>query len=504
MKLYREHAHSVIKRLQTQEITAEELVHSVFERIDEVEEKVHSYIHLYKDEALEEAKKIDAFRKNGKEVGRLAGIPLGVKALISVKGQPCSCGSRMLKDYIAPYDAFIIKKLVREAQAIIIGRLNMDEFAMGSSTESSYFGKTYNPWDLERVPGGSSGGSGAAMAADEAIITLGTDTGGSIRCPAAYTGTTGIKPTYGRNSRYGIVAYSNSLEQVGPLTKCVKDTALMLEIMAGFDPQDATSANEPVENYSQLLDGGVEDITIGVPKEFLGEGIDDVVSKKVKEGMKTLESMGASTREVSLPHLKYALPTYYIIAMSEASSNLARYDGLRYGYRTKDKEAVKNVQNKFKQLGVPTSQTAAEFMVTRREGFGDEVRRRIILGTFALSAGYADQYYLKALKVRTLIKNDFLSALKDCDVLIGPTMPHTAFKIGEKTNDPIQMYMEDILTVPINLAAVPSLSVNCGFDSNGMPIGMQIIGDYFDEKSVLKTAYAFEQKTGLYKKRPEN
>jgi aspartyl-tRNA(Asn)/glutamyl-tRNA(Gln) amidotransferase subunit A len=502
MELHQEFAHSLIERLNTQEITAEDIVLSCFNQIDKVEPKINAFIVSYKDEALKTAKEIDKKRKAGKKVGPLAGIPIGIKALVSVKGQQCSCGSLMLKGYIAPFDAHVIEKLVNEAESVIIGRTNMDEFAMGSSTESSYFGNTHNPWNLKKVPGGSSGGSGAAMAADEAIITLGSDTGGSIRCPASYCGVTGIKPTYGRNSRYGIVAYSNSLEQVGPLTKCIKDSALMLEIMAGYDKRDSTSANVPVDNYTQLLDGGVENLTIGLPKEFFGEGINKTVKTNVQNGVKTLEKLGAQVKEVSLPHIQYALPTYYIIAMSEASSNLARYDGLRYGYRTKNTQAVKDIQARFKQKNIPISETAAEFMVTRMEGFGKEVRRRIILGTYALSAGYADQFYLKALKVRTLIKNDFVDALKTCDVLIGPTMPATAFEIGTKTEDPVEMYMEDILTVPINLAAVPSLSVNCGFDEQNMPIGLQIMGKYFDEKTLFRAAYSLEQKLELYKKRP--
>ncbi len=499
MDLCREFAFSALERLNNQEITAEELVQACFDRIDAVDSKIHAYIALYKEKAIQQAREVDKLRKRNKPVGQLAGIPLGVKDLISVKGQQCGCGSHILQNYIAPYDAHIIEKLVRQAGAIVIGRLNMDEFAMGSSTETSFYGKTFNPWNIAYTPGGSSGGSGAAMAADEGIISLGSDTGGSIRCPASYTGTTGIKPTYGRNSRYGIVAYSNSLEQVGPLTKCIKDSALMLQIMAGYDKRDSTSAQIPVDHYSELLDGGVDQFVIGVPAEFFGEGVHPTVKKAVQDALSILEKMGAELREVSLPSLKYALPTYYIIAMSEASSNLARYDGLRYGYRTSNTEAVKNIQKRYKQANIPISETAAEFMVSRQEGFGEEVRRRIILGTFALSAGYADQYYLRALKVRTVIKRDFLHALQSCDVLIGPTMPNTAFQIGTKTEDPLQMYMEDVLTVPINLSAIPSLSLNCGFTAQHLPIGLQIMGNYFDEKTILRVAYALEQKQQLFK-----
>ncbi len=503
MQLWKEHAHSVIERLESQEITAEELTISCFDRIEAVEPKVKAYISLYKEDSLKEAKKIDNKRKKGEKLGPLAGIPLSLKANISVNGYNNNCGSHILEGYIAPFDAFVVKKLIREAGAIFIGHLNMDEFAMGSSTESSYFGNTHNPWDLAKVPGGSSGGSAAAMAADEGIMTLGSDTGGSIRCPASYTGTVGIKPTYGRNSRYGIVAYSNSLEQVGPLAKCVKDSSLMLQIMAGYDDMDSTSANLPVDSYSEMLEGGIDDLTIGIPKEFMTDGIDPEIINTVKSNISSLEKMGAQIQEISLPNLKYALPTYYIIAMSEASSNLARYDGLRYGYRTKNKEKIKEIQTRFKAAKIPISQTAAEFMVTRMEGFGSEVKRRIILGTYALSAGYADQYYVRAQKVRTLIKNDFISALKKCDILMGPTMPNTAFSIGTKTNNPMEMYMEDILTVPINLAAVPSISINGGFDTNNMPIGIQFIGKYFDEKTILKTAYTLEQKLQLFKRKPQ-
>jgi aspartyl-tRNA(Asn)/glutamyl-tRNA(Gln) amidotransferase subunit A len=502
MELNRDCAYSLLQKLETQEITAEELVNACFSRIDAVETKIHAFTIQYREEAIKSAKQIDKDRKNGKKVGALAGIPIGIKELVAVKGHQCNCGSRMLENYISPFDAHVIEKLVREGQSIIIGRLNMDEFAMGSSTESSYYGITKNPWDLTKVPGGSSGGCGAAMIADESILSLGSDTGGSIRCPAAYCGVTGIKPTYGRNSRYGIVAYSNSLEQVGPVTKCVQDSALMLEVMAGFDPRDSTSANVPVEKYTQFLEGGIEDLTIGIPKEFFGEGIHPDVTKAVKDAIKIAEKLGAQLQEVSLPHIKYALPTYYLIAMSEASSNLARFDGLRFGYRTKNEELVKDIYSRYKRQKIPISETAAEFMVSRMEGFGPEVRRRIILGTFALSAGYSDQYYIRALKVRTLIKNDFLKALKDCNVLIGPTMPNTAFAIGTKTDDPLQMYMEDILTVPINLAAVPSMSINCGFDRSKMPIGLQIMGRYFDEKTVFRLAHTLERKLGFYTQRP--
>ncbi len=501
MEIYKDCAWRLSEKIKTQEITAEELMNSIFDRIAKVEPKVHAFTEYYKEDSLKEAKNIDTQIKQGKKVGKLAGIPLAVKDCICVKGRRTACGSKMLENYYPLYNATVVERLLSEG-TIVIGRTNMDEFAMGSSTESSYFGKTYNPWDLSRVPGGSSGGSGAAIAADETIISLGSDTGGSIRCPASFCGAYGIKATYGRVSRYGIVAYSNSLEQIGPLTKCVKDSALMMSIMAGHDPMDSTSAKVPVDDYLSFLEKGVEKLKIGMPKEFFGEGISKDTMKIVKNGISLLEKKGAEIREVSLPHIRYALPTYYLIAMSEASSNLARFDGIRFGYRTKNKEAVEKLLKDANAQKKILSQWAAEFMITRSEGFGPEVRRRIILGTYALSAGYQDQFFLKALKVRTLIKNDFLNALKDVDVLAGPIMPRSAFKIGEKTEDPIEMYMEDILTVPINLAAVPSLAVHSGFDGNNMPVGMQIMGKYFDEKTVFRVGHALEMALNLGERKP--
>lgn len=475
------------QKLLSQEITSEEVVAACFDRIEKIENKIRAFTMLYKEEALNEAKKIDKLIKSGKKVGNLAGIPLAVKDLISVKGHRTSAGSKMLQGYIAPYDATVIKKLVREQGAIVIGTTNMDEFAMGSSTESSYYGPTYNPWNLKCVPGGSSGGSGAAVAADETILSLGSDTGGSIRCPATYCGVTGIKPTYGRVSRSGVIAYANSLEQVGPITKTVKDSALILQNMAGKDPLDATTPDIKLDDYFAEIEKGINGFKIGIPKEFFGAGLNAEVDKKVREGIKILEKKGAEIIEVSLPHIAYALPTYYLIAMSEASSNLARFDGIKYGYTTKDQEGNYN----------------EVFAKTRGEGFGPEVRRRIILGTYALSAGYFEMYYIKALKVRTLIRQDFVNALEKCNILIGPTMPSTAFEIGALLDDPIQMYLEDILTVPINLAGIPSMSINCGFTSNNMPIGMQIMGGFFKESEIFRAAYVIEQELQLFKKKPK-
>lgn len=475
------------EKIQTQEISVEELISACFERIEKVEDRIRAFVTLCKKGALIQAKKTDKRIKSGKKVGALAGIPLAVKDLISVKGIQTSCGSKMLENYVPPYDATVIQRLVRDQGAIIIGMTNMDEFAMGSSTESSYFGPTYNPWNLKRVPGGSSGGSAAAICSDETILSIGTDTGGSIRCPAAYCGVTGIKPTYGRVSRYGVVAYSNSLEQVGPITKTVKDSALILQIMAGKDPLDSTTSDIPVDDYLSLIEGGVEDFKIGVPDELFIEGVNQDVKKKVRDGINIIEKKGAEIVEVSLPHIEYAIPAYYLIAMSESSSNLARYDGIRYGYSTKD--ISENVPN--------------TFIKTRGEGFGAEVRRRIILGTYALSAGYFDMFYIKALKVRSLIRQDFIKAFEKCNLLIGPTMPTSAFEIGTKLEDPLMMYMEDILTVGSNLSGTPSISINCGFDSGDMPIGLQIMGNFYSEADIFRCAYTLEQELGLNKLKPK-
>ncbi|MFX1435050.1 MAG: Asp-tRNA(Asn)/Glu-tRNA(Gln) amidotransferase subunit GatA, partial [Promethearchaeota archaeon] len=370
--------------------------------------------------------------------------------------------------------------------AIHIGNTNMDEFAMGSSTETSCYGPTYNPWDLDRVPGGSSGGAAASIISKQASIALGSDTGGSIRCPASFCGVVGLKPTYGRVSRYGLIAFANSLDQIGPITKCVYDSALMLEIISGKDPQDSTSVDIKVDKYTEEIKNPIEKKTIGIPKEFFSDGIEPAVKNSVKNAIKELESLGVSSTEISIPHLEYTIATYYILCMSEASSNLARYDGQRYGKMSQNLEGdVFDVFNR-----------------TRGEKFGAEVRRRIFLGTYALSAGYYDQYYIKALKVRTLIKNDFQEAYKKCDVIIGPTMPCTAFKIGELINDPIQMYTIDILTCPVNLAGLPALSIPCGFDNNELPIGFQIIGNYFDESVILNVGYQLEQKLNIFRKIP--
>ena len=486
MKLNEYTAHELLKKLESQEVSAESIVLACFEKIERLDKELHAFITLTKDIALNQAKEFDNTFSKDQWGKPLFGIPLGIKDTISTLGVRTTCGSKMLEKYIPPYDATVVE-LVKTFGMIPLGKTNMDEYAMGSSTESSYFGPTLNPWNLSRVPGGSSGGSAAAVASDEVIMALGTDTGGSIRCPASFCSVVGLKPTYGLISRYGLIAYANSLEQIGPITKDVHDSALLLTTIAGYDPKDSTSVDIPGEDYKKYLVEDVSSIKIGVPKEFFAEGTDESIIKSVWAVIHKLEDLGASYVELSLPSLKYSLPTYYVIAMSEASSNLARYDGVRYGYRI-EKEKDKAMDQSFSE--------------SRRIGFGAEVRRRIMLGTYALSAGYYDMYYLKALKVRTLIKNDFEKAFKESDVLIGPTMPYLPFMIGEKIDDPLAMYLADIYTVSINLAGVPAISIPCGF-KNGLPIGLQIIGDFFKEGQILQVAYSFEQNTAYHKQKPK-
>jgi len=466
--------------------SAEERVSVLFSKIKK--SKLNAYNNLSEDSALERAREFDKAPWSG----LLAGVPIAIKSCISTRGIETNCSSRILEGYVPPYDAHVIERL-KEEGAIIVGKTNMDEFAMGTSTESSYFGPTRNPWDLGRVPGGSSGGAAAAVAAGEAPCALGSDTGGSIRCPASFCGIVGLKPTYGLVSRYGLVSYANSLEQIGPLTLSVEDAALVMEVIAGHDKRDSTSAEQErvflprMERYLPRLKEGVEGIVCGVPKEYFGEGVDPAVEKSVWDAISKLEELGASWKEVSLPHTKYALAAYYIIAMSEASSNLARFDGLRYGLR----------------LGADQDWHTT-FSEIRAVGFGPEVKRRILLGTYALSAGYYGRYYLKALKVRTLIKQDFERALSTggADVLVTPTMPFPAFKIGEKIDDPLSLYMADVFTVPINLAGVPAISVPCGF-ADGLPIGLQIIGRHFEEATIFSVAKAYEDATPYHETVPK-
>lgn len=474
----------VSERIQSGELSAEEYLYSILERMERVEGKIHAFVTVVKKNALETAREIDRKVQRGNDLGSLAGVVVAVKDNICTRGIRTTCSSRMLKSFVPPYDATVIERL-KAADAIIIGKTNMDEFAMGTTTETSYFGATHNPWDLNKVPGGSSGGSAAAVIAEGTTVALGSDTGGSIRCPASYCSVVGLKPTYGLVSRYGLISYANSLEQIGPLTRSVEDCALLLSVISGHDSRDSTSVDLPAKDYLKNLRDDMRGIKIGLPREFFGEGVEDAVKDAVLKAIDKLGDLGASCFEISLPMMKYALAAYYIIAMSEASSNLARYDGLRYGYRDE------NARGNFDEV----------FSRNRREGFGAEVRRRIILGTYALSAGYFEQYYIKALKIRTLIRRDFERALKDADVIVGPTMPLLPFNLGERIDDPLKLYMCDILTVPANLTGCPAISIPCGF-KNGLPVGMQIIGRPFDEDTILKVAYAFEQSTDYHKLRP--
>ncbi len=484
MKLYKLMAYELIEKIKNKEISILELIETCFERIDETEHFLHSFVNLSREKALKKAKILDKDLRENKKIGRLYGLPLANKDLICVKDFPTTCCSKILYNFQPPYNAFVIERLVENEGAIHIGNTNMDEFAMGSSTENSCYGPTYNPWDISRVPGGSSGGSAASIASGQAILALGSDTGGSIRCPAAFCGTVGLKPTYGRVSRYGLIAFANSLDQIGTITKCVYDSALMLEIISGKDTLDSTSVDVKVDDYTEELKKPIDKKVLGIPMEFFGEGLDHEVGNAVKRGIDKLENLGAKTIEISIPHLEYTVATYYLLCVSEASSNLARYDGLRYGHMSSNLSG--DVYDVFSR--------------TRGEKFGPEVRRRIFLGTYALSAGYYDMFYIKALKVRSLIKNDFVEAFKKCDSIVCPTMPSTAFQVGEFIDDPLQMYVADILTCPVNLAGLPALSIPCGFDSTDLPIGFQIIGNYFDEKGILNIGYQLEQDLNIYRK----
>jgi len=483
MELHNLTIHELKGKLKKRETSAKELTLEFIKRIERVEKDIHSFITLTKDDALKQAEDIDNKIKAGKDLP-LLGIPLAIKDLICIRGVRTTCGSKILSNYIPPYDATVIKKM-REGGAIFLGKLNMDEFAMGSSTETSHFGVTRNPWNLDVIPGGSSGGSAASVSADECAGSLGSDTGGSIRQPASMCGITGLKPTYGRVSRFGLVAFASSLDQIGPMTKDVTDTAILMNVISGRDPLDSTSADLPVPDFTKSLLNNVKGLKIGIPKEYFVEGMDGDVEKSVKGAIELFKKLGAEIKEVSLPHTDYAVSAYYVVAPAEASSNLARYDGVKYGYRT---DNSKNLLSMYKK--------------TREEGFGAEVKRRIMLGTYTLSSGYYDAYYLKAQKVRTLIKKDFDDAFKNCDILITPTAPTPAFKIGEKFDNPIQMYLSDIFTISVNLAGVPAISIPCGFSKNGLPIGLQIIGRHFDEETVIRAAYTFEQNTNYHQKKP--
>ncbi len=478
--LYQLSAGELLSLYRENKITQSDALSSIANRIKKVEGKTKAFVKV-----IEEPKK-------SKAGGKLSGIPIAIKDNICIKGLETTCCSKILAGFVPPYNSTVIEKIEKEG-AIIIGKTNMDEFAFGSSTENSCFGPTHNPWDLERVCGGSSGGSAAAVAGDETILALGSDTGGSIRQPASFCGVVGLKPTYGRVSRYGLVAFASSLDQIGPFAKNTYDLALLLSVISGYDERDSTSINKEVPDYTKELCKDVKGLKIGIPKEYFsdseaaGQAIEPDVKKAIQQAKEVFENLGAKCFEISLPHTKYAVSVYYIVATAEASSNLARFDGVQYGHRaTSDK--AENIIDMYKR--------------TRQEGFGPEAKRRVILGTFVLSSGYYDAYYLRALKVRTLIKEDFLRAFKSCDCIIAPTSPTTAFRIGEKINDPLRMYLSDIYTISANLAGIPALSLPCGFDGQGLPIGLQVLGKPFDEETILRTAFTFEQATPWHTKKP--
>ena len=478
--------HELQEKLQNKEITIKEITESYCDRINEKEPEVGAFVTTYLDEAKKKAGDIQEKIDNGEDLGDFAGIPIGIKDNLCMKGTKTTCSSKMLENFVSPYDATVIENLKNE-NIVSLGKLNMDEFAMGSSTESSYFKKTRNPWDLNKVPGGSSGGSAAAVAANMVPWALGSDTGGSIRQPASLCGVVGLKPTYGLVSRFGLVAFASSLDQIGPITKDVRDSAMLLNLIAGHDEKDTTSENREKVDYTKALKNDVKGLKIGVPKEFYGEGINEEVKENLKNAIETYKGLGAEIEEFSLDVAKYALATYYIIACAEASSNLGRFDGIRYGYRTPEYSNLKEIYKK-----------------SRSEGFGEEVKRRIILGTYVLSSGYYDAYYKKAQQVRTLVSNEFSKAFEKYDVILTPTSPVTAFKIGEKSNNPLEMYLADICTVSINIAGVPAISIPCGVDSENMPVGMQLIGNKFQEEKILNAAYTFEQKVKFREKyKPE-
>jgi aspartyl-tRNA(Asn)/glutamyl-tRNA(Gln) amidotransferase subunit A len=476
------------RQLIRKERSAIEITQEALERIQKLEPKLRSFLHVTADHALAQAQKVDAKIAAGEEISPLAGIPIGIKDNMCTRGIPTTCASHILQNFVPPYESAVTEKLA-DAGAVMVGKTNLDEFAMGSSTENSAFQVTANPWDLERVPGGSSGGSAAAVAGGECVVALGSDTGGSIRQPAALCGIVGMKPTYGLVSRYGLVAYASSLDQIGPFARTVEDAAILLGAIAGHDPRDATSIKVPIPDYASSLKPDLKPrrkLKIGVIQETFGQGLDPVVEATVTKAVEQLQSLGAEIQVVSCPQFRYGLPTYYIIAPSEASANLARYDGVKYGFRTEDPDNLLSM-----------------YTETRAQGFGTEVKRRIMIGTYTLSAGYYDAYYLKAQKVRTLIKQDFEQAFEKVDILVCPTSPTTAFKVGDKTADPLSMYLTDLMTIPVNLAGLPALSLPCGFDDQGLPIGLQLIGNVLREDLLLEVAYCYEQSTSWHQRSPQ-
>jgi aspartyl-tRNA(Asn)/glutamyl-tRNA(Gln) amidotransferase subunit A len=473
-------AAELISLLARGDVSAESLTEQYLRAIRQRDAKVRAFLHVNEATALEQARSVDRKRKRGEKLGALAGVPVAVKDVLCTKGQPTTCGSKILHNFKPPYDAHVITKL-RQADAVLIGKTNMDEFAMGSSTENSAYQVTHNPWDIARIPGGSSGGSAAAVAASLTPLALGTDTGGSVRQPASLCGVVGLKPSYGRVSRFGLVAFASSLDQVGPFARTVTDAALLLETIAGHDPRDSTSVDKAVPAYSQAINDPIKPLTIGVAREYFGEGLDTEVEQAVRAALKVYEGLGAEVREVSLPHSPHGVAAYYIVATAEASSNLARYDGVHFGHRS---SARANLIDMYKR--------------TRGEGFGAEVKRRVMLGTYVLSSGYKDAYYLRALKVRRLIRDDFDKAFAECDVIMGPTAPTPAFKIGEKCSDPLAMYLSDIYTINANLAGICGISIPCGFTKAGLPIGLQVLAAPFEEAKLLRIARMYETVTNWH------
>lgn len=484
MQLHQRPAHELLSEMNRGALTARDLARACLKSVVDHDSRIKAFLHISEESVLAQADVIDARRKRGEKLGRLAGIPVALKDNLCLKGEITTCASKILENFRPPYTAHVVQRLQQE-DAILFGKCNLDEFAMGSSTENSAFQKTSNPWNNEYTPGGSSGGSAAAVAASMAPLALGSDTGGSIRQPASVCGIVGMKPTYGRVSRYGLVAFASSLDQIGPLSHDLHDAALLLEVIAGHDHRDSTSVNKPVPNYTASLDEPLTDLAIGVPSEYFQKGVDAEVENAVRAALKVYESRGAKLVPISLPNTEYAVAVYYIVATAEASSNLARYDGVHYGHRAKQFDSMIHMYSR-----------------SRGQGFGKEVQRRVMLGTYALSSGYYDAYYKKALQVRRLIKNDFDAAFQNCDVIMGPVTPTAAFKIGEKSADPLAMYLSDIFTISCNLAGIVGLSMNCGMTTAGLPIGLQILGKEFDEEKVLRAGRMFEKETDWHLKRP--
>ena len=511
MSIIHQTATELLAQLQSRQVSAVEVATAYLDQIERHDPQVGAFLRSSRESALVQAKSIDDRRARNQSLGKLAGLPVAVKDLLCSQGELTTCASRMLADFRSPYDSTVVARL-KAADAVLIGRTNMDEFAMGGSTENSAFQKTRNPWDLERTPGGSSGGAAAAVAASMAPLSIGTDTGGSIRQPAAMCGVTGLKPTYGRVSRYGLVAFASSLDQAGPLAWTAEDAALLLEVIAGHDPRDATSVDHPVAAYSQTVRQPLAGLTLGLVREHYAAGLDGEVEQSVREAVKVYQSLGATIKDISLPHSKYGVAVYYLVAPCEASSNLARYDGVHYGHRTDEKRMQADLFAKRKELAAAGKHDQIEkldsplvemYRRSRAEGFGPEVKRRIMLGTYALSAGYYDAYYLKALKVRRLIRNDFDEAFKEVDFIVGPVATSPAFKLGEKVNDPLAMYLMDLYTVSANLAGVAGISIPCGMSAGGLPIGLQLQARPFDEERLLRAAQMYQSATDWHKKRPQ-